>query len=417
MRVNRFVRVGRAGLHVLSPFCLGMLLSGVTLASAEALEPAGNASVYARWSQGPPRNADFFPIAVWLQKPARAAAYRAAGINTYVGLWEGPTESQLAALSQAGMKLICAQNETALKHLADPTIMGWMHGDEPDNAQALPGDKGYGPPIPAGKIVQDYEALRQVDPTRPVMLNLGQGVAWDRWHGRGVRTNHPEDYPEYLRGGDVVSFDIYPACHDAPEVAGKLWYVAQGVRRLAEWGRGNKIVWNCVECTRISHPDKKATPRQVRAEVWMSLIHGSMGLIYFAHEWQPKFNEAALLGDPEMLAGVTAINRQITALAPVLNSPAVKAAVQVASQNAAVPVAHMTRRHHGALYLFTVAMRDGETTAAFEFPDMKETTRVEVLGENRVLTAKAGRFEDSFKSWDAHLYRVPDAAPANPASK
>ena len=27
----------------------------------------------------------------------------------------------------------------------------------------------------------------------------------------------------------------------------------------------------------------------------MSLIHGSMGLIYFVHEWKPKFNEWALL--------------------------------------------------------------------------------------------------------------------------
>ena len=44
----------------------------------------------------------------------------------------------------------------------------------------------------------------------------------------------------------------------------------------------------------------------MKAEVWMSLIHGSKGLIYFVHEWYPRFNEAALLDDPEMAAGVTA---------------------------------------------------------------------------------------------------------------
>ncbi len=63
----------------------------------------------------------------------------------------------------------------------DPTIVGWMHGDEPDNAQELPGGKGYGPPMPPAKIVAEYEAIRKADPTRPVMLNLGQGVAWDGW--------------------------------------------------------------------------------------------------------------------------------------------------------------------------------------------------------------------------------------------
>ena len=53
----------------------------------------------------------------------------------------------------------------------------------------------------------------------------------------------------------------------------------------------------------------------------MSLVHGSRGLIYFVHQFKPKFNEHALLDDPEMLAAVTAINRQIRELAPVLNSP------------------------------------------------------------------------------------------------
>jgi len=47
----------------------------------------------------------------------------------------------------------------------------------------------------------------------------------------------------------------------------------------------------------------------------MSIIHGSKGLIYFVHEWQPKFNESALLSDPEMLAAVTKINRRIAELA------------------------------------------------------------------------------------------------------
>ena len=89
-----------------------------------------------------------------------------------------------------------------------------MHGDEPDNAQSLGEGKGYGPPILPEKIVESYERIRAADPTRPVLLNLGQGVAWDGYYGRGVRTNHPEDYPEYVKGCDIASFDIYPVAHD-----------------------------------------------------------------------------------------------------------------------------------------------------------------------------------------------------------
>jgi hypothetical protein len=364
------------------------------------------ASPYAQWKNAPWNDTDLFPIAVWLQNPNKANKYRAVGFNTYVGLWKGPTEKQLAELKMADMKVICHQNEVGLKHIDDPTIIGWMHGDEPDNAQSLGQGKGYGPPIPPKKIIDDYLKISSVDPTRPVILNLGQGVAWDGWHGRGVRTNHPEDYLEYVKGCDVASFDIYPVVHSKPQVAGKLWYVAKGVERLMKWTEGKKVVWNCIECTRIGNPKIKATPHQVRCEVWMSIIHGSMGLIYFVHEWEPRFNESALLGDPEMLSAVTAINRQITELAPVLNSPTINGAVNVSSVNKNVPVAVMTKKHEGLTYLFAVAMRDGRTTATFSVPGFEGEKAVEVLGENRVLTSKDGVFKDSFEAWHVHLYRI-----------
>src|SRR2546423_7241734 len=62
-------------------------------------------SKYVRWKNGPPTDPKFFPIAVWLQSPKNAARYKAAGINTYVGLWRGPTEEQLQGLKDAGMRL------------------------------------------------------------------------------------------------------------------------------------------------------------------------------------------------------------------------------------------------------------------------------------------------------------------------
>jgi len=365
-----------------------------------------SANPYAQWENGPPHNADFFPIAVWLQNPRNAGRYRQAGINTYVGLWRGPTEEQLAELKQAGMKVICHQNKTALKYIDDPTIIGWMHGDEPDNAQSLGQGKGYGPPILPKKITDDYYKIRQTDPTRPVLLNLGQGVAWDGYYGRGVRTNHPEDYPEYIKGCDIASFDIYPAVHDKPEVAGNLWFVAKGVERLTKWAESRKVVWNCIECTRISNPNTKATPHQVKCEVWMSIIHGSMGLIYFVHEWEPKFNESALLSDPEMLSAVTEINRQITELAPVLNSPTIEAAASVSSSNQAVPVATMAKKHNGATYLFAAGMRGDKTTVTFTLQHAEDVKNIEVIGENRTIVLNDGVFKDNFEAWDVHLYRT-----------
>lgn len=348
----------------------------------------------------------FFPIGVWLQDSTNAAKYRAAGINTYVGLWEGPTAQQLADLQSAGMRVICFQNETALQHPTVTNIIAWMHNDEPDNSRLRGARLGIGSPTSPAKVVTDYQALKKIDPTRPVFLNLGQGVAWDNWYGRGRRNRHPEDYPEYLKGCDIASFDIYPANHGHAEVAGNLWFVADGITRLRRWGNDQKPVWNCIETTRIDDDGRKPTPHEVRAEVWMSLIHGSRGIIYFVHQFKPTFIEAALLADPEMLAAVTKLNEQITSLAPVLNSPTVSNVVTIRSTNTAAPVVTMVKVLEEFTYVFAVMMRPLETKAEFALQDFPGSGTVEVLGESRSLQMTDGKFSDRFGPWDVHLYRL-----------
>ncbi len=357
------------------------------------------------YSKGIPQTREFFPLAVWLQDPSNSDRYRAIGINTYVGLWRGPTAEQLDKLDRAGIRLICGQSERSLQFKDRPTIIAWMHGDEPDNAQSLGRGKGYGPPIPPERLVESYRKIRLADPDRPVMLNLGQGVAWDGWYGRGVRTNRPEDYLEYLKGCDIASFDIYPASHEKEEIAGKLWYVPKGVDRLRRWTEGRKDVWCCIETTRIDNVNRRPTPQQVRSEAWMALIHGAKGIIYFAHQFKPKFIEAGLLADEEMARGVESLNRQIHELAPILNSPDVAGDASVASSEERVPIDLMVKRHGGRTYLFAVAMRDGEATASFRLPDRGDA-RVEVLGEGRTIEAVGGRWEDRFAGYQVHLYRV-----------
>lgn len=393
---------------------LAVVVGLVPLNAAVAQDPKPAAErPAAQWKNGPSRDENYFPIGVWCQSPKNAARYQAAGINLYVSLWQGPTSEQLAGLQQAGMPVICAQNEVGLANKEGANIIGWMHGDEPDNAQPLGKDengksKGYGPPIPPQKIVADYEQMRATDPTRPVMLNLGQGVVWDNWKGRGVRTRHPEDYAEYAKGGDIVSFDIYPVTLNRPEVAGKLEFVGRGVERLVGWTQGKKPVWSCIECTHIGNPEAKATPAQVRSEVWMALINGARGLIYFVHEFKPAFNEAALLSDPEMLAGVTAINAQIRELAPVLNRPTLLAGVAVKSSDEPAPIAVMAKQHGGKTYVFAVNMSNQPTQGTFELHDAAQAgDSASVRYESRSLPVSGGQFADQFEPYQVHIYELP----------
>ena len=360
------------------------------------------------WKRGLPTEPSYFPIAVWLQDPANAERYKAAGINLYVGLWKGPTGEQLDQLRRAGISVICGQNEAGLTLQDHPSIVGWMHDDEPDNAQSLGEGKGYGPPVPTEKIVEGYRRMRNADPTRPILLNLGQGVAWDNYIGRGVRRNHPEDYPEYLQGCDIASFDIYPVVHDSPEVAGKLEFVAKGVERLSQWTRGQKPVWCCVECTHISNPSRKANPQQMRSEIWMALIRGARGLVYFVHQFQPRFREAALFDNPEMLAAVTNVNQEIRNLAPVLNSPTLDSGELAGADASHGPIAWMTKRSGKQLYLFAVNLSNRQTTGVFTLPQPSNNTELPtsstVLREERTIPMNNGRWTDSFSAYEVHAY-------------
>jgi len=83
-----------------APGILAWLLFSAALAPAAEISILQPATFQMR---GPLGDTNSFPIAVWLQDPKNAPRFKAAGINLYVGLWEGPTEAQLAGLKAAGL--------------------------------------------------------------------------------------------------------------------------------------------------------------------------------------------------------------------------------------------------------------------------------------------------------------------------
>ncbi|NLF31739.1 MAG: hypothetical protein GX591_12725 [Planctomycetes bacterium] len=412
--------------------CLVCAVSGLT-ASAFAAD-APDAGPYVRWSRGPSTDPSFFPLAVWAQSPANAEQYRAAGVNVYVSLHRGPTEAQIAQLKAAGMKVVCHLNDYARANIEDPVFIAWMHGDEPDNARQSESvwnrdaekirqhwpeysleearriaegmwGPGYGP----AQIYAGYEQLKRDDPSRPVLLNLGQSVAYTDWGGRGPRTRHTEDYPRYTRACDIVSFDIYPANHSVAKYRGQLWYVPFGVSRLNTWGQGEKIVWNCVEVSPINLDDNRShipTGREVRNEVWSAIIHGSRGIIYFCHQFQPQFNDHFVLTHDELREPFTKLNHQVQSLAPVINAPVIENLATVWYADPDVPVKATFRSRDGYVYIFAAAMREGRTKARFTVYGIGENAEVEVIDEGRTITCTGRTFEDDFADWDVHLYRI-----------
>jgi hypothetical protein len=354
---------------------------------------------------GFPTDPNFFPIAVWLQQPHTAANFAAMGINTFVGLWHPPTPDSLAQLQRHGIYLVLEQTQAALALKDSPVIRGWMHIDEPDNAQP-DGKGGYGDCVSPDELVRRYKEMRARDPSRPVYLGFGQGVANPRWTGRGTKCTAiaPEVYYRAAsRGADIVAFDIYPVAEARQaHVIGRLDLVGRGVRNLKRWVPAGVPVWADIETTRIKNPNRRPSPDELRNEVWMAIINGATGINYFVHEWVPSFREDGVFRYPDVVAELKRLNKQIQSLAPLLNGPTIGNVVAV---DATGEIAHMVKESPAATYIFAVNL-DRTPVRARIMTTLKAAGPVVTIGEDRSLTLANAGFDDSFEGYQAHIYQL-----------
>lgn len=369
---------------------------------AQANEPEplpwfGGPSYYEPWSAGFPADPSYFPIGVWMQNPLNVARFAAVGVNHFVGLWQGPTDEQLAAMDAASMPVVCEQAGVWQAHLASRTIFGWLQADGPDNAQQN-ADGSYGPCIAPATSQARYAEMVAADASRPVMLLLGQGVATPDWVGRGSCTGQIEDYPEYAKAADLLVNYTYPLGNGHP-----LELVATGIDNLNRYAGHQKPVIADLEASNI-HGDVRPTPHQIRAEVWMSLIHGAAGIQYFCHRFEPDFSETDCLDDPDTAAALTRINQELVTLAPALNSQSF--ALAPVSSNPNVPIHAVYKKPGKGRYVFAASMANGVTTASFSLRGLGSVKTIAVVGEGRTLSPTVDSFEDAFEPYAVHLYSL-----------
>jgi hypothetical protein len=142
----------------------------------------------------------------------------------------------------------------------------------------------------------------------------------------------------------------------------------------------------------------------------MSLIHGSTGIIYFAHQFKPKFIEAGLLADVEMTQAVKEINRQILKLAPILNSPTVYRRDAVTTDGSdeilVSPLALMVKVYGETAYIFSVNVEDKPLKMKLTIEGIPSGYIAEVYGENRSITPESSTIEDNFTGLEVHIYRL-----------
>ena len=190
----------------------------------------------------------------------------------------------------------------------------------------------------------------------------------------------------------------------------KLYWVADGVQQLRAYAGPKKPVFTCIETSKGSRwityeRQKDVKPEHTRAEVWMAIIRGATGIVYFTHAWFPSFKEFA--PTPEMQNELKRLNEQITRLAPAILADPAKQQVSI-SLAGNLQADLMAKQHEGALYLFAnnldMARKSGVATIKVE--GLKKGTKVEVIDEGREVVADDGSFADEFGPLAVHLYRI-----------
>jgi hypothetical protein len=385
----------------------GDLPSGVTLREPDGSYPAGL-----------PNDPMFFPLGVWLEtvlSPDDVVQDKSFGLNLYAALAHDDL-TDLDAIETGGMHLLAQADEWAGDSRANhAAVDGWLVYDEADlmygpGWHEWSGTAGWNTCFP----IQDeggqcgYTVMEEFESRVP-------GGAL-RYANYGLGVLHFESDAEaevFVNHGfqDVVSADDYaftrPDIDDEDRRGAFYGWIIDRLQSLDRRDGERQPVWAFVE---VGHPFTEddaptITAPQVRSAVWHSIIAGARGIIYFNHSFGGSCSTFSVLRarcDPKMTPAVTALNGQITELAPVLNGPFADG--YVTAEGPAEVMAKLGP--DGAWYVFAGANTLGSAGGDVTFTIAAGRT-VEVLDEDQNLAVSDGRFVDTFTDGNAiHIYRI-----------
>ncbi|MDQ3814748.1 MAG: hypothetical protein M3347_12455 [Armatimonadota bacterium] len=257
------------------------------------------------------------------------------------------------------------------------------------------------------ETMADYREIKAFDPSRPVLMTVTSFFINDAvMHSWYTKERSDRLYPEYFKAADVPGFDVYPIYGwNRPE---KLHWVSQGVRELRAYEGGRKPTYVWIEVQPGGEFGEKAQPVtgvEIRHEVYQAIINGATGIGYFTHQFKPKFSEFGVPGENQK--ALLEINQQLQRLAPVILGADAKAQPKIVLEGG-LPAQLLTKQAAGSLTIFAQNMdmerRGGQATISVD--GLPAGAIIEVVDENRTLTAEAGRFIDSFAPLAVHIYRL-----------
>ena len=285
--------------------------------------------------------------------------------------------------------------------------IGEIEGYDAAGKNVLLAPPRYEPRAWPEKTLEKYQAMKAADPSRPVFMTV-TGYFHPHFKGKFSQEQRRALYPAYIRAADVVGYDIYPIygwnkpewIHLVSEATGLLADMA-GARPVYAWIETSKGG----QYTGSLDRQKEVTPTHIRAEVWMAVCRGATAIGYFTHVWKPAYHQ---FGVPqENRKALKDINDRITRLAPAILGAWPKQAMTIQGEGD-VKLSAIIRARGGHLYVFAVNYdeRLKSSRAIVNVHSLKAGAKVEVIDEDRTLTAADGFFTDAFDPLAVHIYRL-----------
>lgn len=394
-------------------YAASLTLPSVTFTTGSTQGP------YSAWTNYP-QAPSFFPISVWLQNPTdtnygtfgtNAAAAAATKINTYLSPYPSLTSTTLAPLTSRGLFAVPQINTGAGKTpsnagtnsisslLAIPgapaAVIGWNMGDEPQTGSCTQ--------WPMSALPSQIATIQGYDPTRPVLLN-----STDYIFNSGACSPQTLN-TNYMAALSVGSFDEYPITNPwsctgtscgSPRDA--LWMQGWTINQMMAVRPAGAPMWAFVESgtddlgfssqdgntcnatTNLCTPrnnEMRATPEQVNAEVWLSVINGATGIEWFCHDTTGVglcMGEGGGALATSIQQNLTYVNTQLLAFAPQINAATVGQCTMITGTsfssfktscsggilslgtgNASMPANALIKSYGGAHYVFVQPARNG----------------------------------------------------------
>ena len=256
------------------------------------------------------------------------------------------------------------------------------------------------------QVAAEYRKIKAADASRPIFVTFTahfMKAFTDKYDAATKR----KLYPGFIQSCDVAGYDIYPIFGwSKPEWLGR---VADGVSELCALAGPKRPVYAWIETnvgSRWVSPSrqKPLLPKHTRAEVWMAIIRGATAIGYFTHQWRPSYRQFA--PTDAMRTELKRLDEQIARLAPAILADPAKTKIEMTMPDG-IPCHVKATRSAEALTLFaqnTDLERPG--TATFTIEGLKPGATVQVVDENRTITAQEGSFADSFEPLAEHIYRL-----------